>query len=354
MYTNSNLSRNLLIVDDDIGTLKSLSRSLKFLFKNVDVAPSAKEALSILSSKEIHVVLSDYNMAGMDGVELLTEIKKLYKIPVIIMTGHANVKAVISFANNHAYKVIEKPFKNEILEEVFDNLAKKLDDKNKKQQMHNLGEMTSIIMHEINNPLGILLMRSNLLKMGVESGSLDQTQVEKHITSIDDMTQKVVKIIAETRDMITGKELKSVSSIVDTSKLKELLEAQINSKGYNSSILNCNLENVKFPFDQSLLEQILCILLNNSLDEIFKFPDQWIKIEGKHLNEKDYEFKITDSGKGIPKERQEELFIKGSSGKKSTGLGLFLSKKLLNAKNSTIEYNPNSENTQFIIKITRG
>jgi signal transduction histidine kinase len=353
MHKNYNLTRTLLIVDDDLNTLKSVARSLKFSFKKVLTAPSAVEALELLKQNEVHIVLSDYNMGGMDGVELLKEINATYQIPVVIMTGHANIKAVIEFANNRAYKVIEKPFESLYLETVLNDLGLELNEQARQVQMSNLGELTSVIMHEINNPLGVLLLRSTLLKMGVESGSLDDAEVEKHIRSIEDLTQRVVRIITDTRNMLTGKDLKSTNSLVDPSKLKEFLESQVLAKSKCPTILSYNLQPDKFYFDQALLEQVLSILLNNSLEAVNNNANSWIKFEGENSEEGLYKIKVTDSGKGIPEHLQKTLFTKGVSGKKSTGLGLFLSKKLLEAKGAKIEYNPKCENTQFVITITK-
>jgi type II secretory ATPase GspE/PulE/Tfp pilus assembly ATPase PilB-like protein/FixJ family two-component response regulator len=107
----------LLFVDDEENVLKALKRV--FLEENYRllIAGNADQALDIIERENIQLVISDFKMPGMHGVDLLREIKK--RKPAIIrimLTGHADVQAVMGAVNEGAvYKFITKPWNDEDL-----------------------------------------------------------------------------------------------------------------------------------------------------------------------------------------------------------------------------------------------
>jgi type II secretory ATPase GspE/PulE/Tfp pilus assembly ATPase PilB-like protein/FixJ family two-component response regulator len=107
----------LLFVDDEENVLKALKRV--FLEENYKlfIAGNADQALELIDRENIQLVISDFKMPGMHGVDLLREIKK--RKPAIIrimLTGHADVQAVMGAVNEGAvYKFITKPWNDEDL-----------------------------------------------------------------------------------------------------------------------------------------------------------------------------------------------------------------------------------------------
>jgi two-component system NtrC family response regulator len=89
----------LLVVDDDntqIQRIKAILKDIDYPEVSCRTAESAEEALRIIGSSVIELVLSDYRLPGMNGLELLKEIKKINPlIGVVIMTAFENVKDAV-------------------------------------------------------------------------------------------------------------------------------------------------------------------------------------------------------------------------------------------------------------------
>ena len=103
---------NILIVDNNAVWLETLKRGLNISGYEVMEAMSANEALMNLSNPDtpdIDLVLTDYVMAEMNGIELLKEIRINYgSLPVIIMTAYAESALLIEAFRNHCSGFIEK------------------------------------------------------------------------------------------------------------------------------------------------------------------------------------------------------------------------------------------------------
>ena len=83
--------KTVLVVDDEEDMLWMLQRNLNKGMKDVEIlaAKSGEEALAILSDKSVNLVITDINMPGMNGLDLLIEINNRYpQTGVIIMTAY--------------------------------------------------------------------------------------------------------------------------------------------------------------------------------------------------------------------------------------------------------------------------
>jgi YesN/AraC family two-component response regulator len=101
----------ILIVDDDINLLDGLKRSMreKQNIWNQVYASSANEALNILASQKIDVIITDYKMPGVDGLELLSIIKEKYPdTKRILLTGQSE-NEVFESAKDIAHLYLSKP-----------------------------------------------------------------------------------------------------------------------------------------------------------------------------------------------------------------------------------------------------
>jgi DNA-binding NtrC family response regulator len=102
---------SILVVDDEESVRDSLYNW--FIEDGYDVAcaENAKEALSILESKNYNIILADIKMPGMDGLEMHRRIKSLERDSiVIIMTAFASVDTAVQALKDGAYDYITKPF----------------------------------------------------------------------------------------------------------------------------------------------------------------------------------------------------------------------------------------------------
>jgi len=106
----------VLVVDDEPNYLIVLSELLRDAEFEVFTAHSGKEALPIVLGTDLDVVISDIKMPGMDGIELLENIKNLNrKLPVILITAYAEVEKAVEAMRLGAFNYLAKPFPNEAL-----------------------------------------------------------------------------------------------------------------------------------------------------------------------------------------------------------------------------------------------
>ena len=108
------LSMRVLIVDDYKTMLRIIRGLLNQLgFRNIDEALSGGQALEKLRAKEFGMVLSDWNMEPMNGIELLKEVRadqELKHIPFIMVTSESRTENVTAAKKAGVNNYIIKPF----------------------------------------------------------------------------------------------------------------------------------------------------------------------------------------------------------------------------------------------------
>lgn len=99
----------VMIVDDEAGIRESLSQILEDDYEVV-TASSGEEAISLVAETVPDLVLLDIWMDGMDGIETLQKLKAAYsELPVVMISGHANIENAIKATRMGAYDLLEKP-----------------------------------------------------------------------------------------------------------------------------------------------------------------------------------------------------------------------------------------------------
>jgi two-component system nitrogen regulation response regulator NtrX len=100
----------ILIVDDDQGTLASLSRAFALEGYTALTAGSASRGLERLAEEPVDAILSDVVMPEMDGLEFLARVKeRAPDVPVILMSGQATVDTAVKATRLGALDFVEKP-----------------------------------------------------------------------------------------------------------------------------------------------------------------------------------------------------------------------------------------------------
>ncbi|MEZ8029547.1 sigma-54-dependent transcriptional regulator [Enterovibrio norvegicus] len=106
----------VLIVEDDAGLREALVDTLALAGYQWLEAESAEQALLLLKNEQVDIVVSDVQMAGMDGLGLLRSLKVNYpKLPVLLMTAYANIQDAVSAMKEGAIDYMAKPFAPEVL-----------------------------------------------------------------------------------------------------------------------------------------------------------------------------------------------------------------------------------------------
>ena len=108
------MNYNILIVDDEIGILESLSGILQDEGYSTITASNGNEAIKNFQDNDINLVLLDVQLPDINGVEVLRKIKEIEPdIPVIMISGKATIRIAVDSTKLGAYDFIEKPFSPE-------------------------------------------------------------------------------------------------------------------------------------------------------------------------------------------------------------------------------------------------
>ena len=106
----------LLIIDDEEGIRKLLALSLSSDGYEVLTAASGEEGIGLFESKSPTIVLTDIKMPGIDGIEVLKQVKELRPdTEVIMITGHGDMDLAIEALKLDASDFLNKPIKDEAL-----------------------------------------------------------------------------------------------------------------------------------------------------------------------------------------------------------------------------------------------
>jgi two-component system, NtrC family, nitrogen regulation response regulator NtrX len=113
---------HLLLVDDDPNTLASLSRAFRLAGHEATVCDNTSRALDLIRNEAFDLILSDVVMPGKNGIEFLEDLKKAgVKIPVVLVSGEANIEMAVRATKLGAMDFLEKPLSTDKLLVTLEN-----------------------------------------------------------------------------------------------------------------------------------------------------------------------------------------------------------------------------------------
>ncbi|WP_296255895.1 MULTISPECIES: sigma-54-dependent transcriptional regulator [unclassified Pseudomonas] len=102
---------NVLLVEDDPSLREALGETLALAGHDYHAVASAEEALVAVGARSFSLVISDVNMPGMDGHQLLAQLRSRYpQLPVLLMTAHGAVDRAVEAMRQGAADYLVKPF----------------------------------------------------------------------------------------------------------------------------------------------------------------------------------------------------------------------------------------------------
>ena len=340
----------LLIVDDSSNNRATISYWLDEENYEILHAIDGVSALKIVETFLPDIILLDYNLPGIDGIEVCQKIranKKLPFIPIIMMSSYApeaNVMALEQGADEFfAMPVTPIELKSRLRamlrlkQAVSESLE--LSKQNKKlQELDKIkSNFISKVSHELRTPLQAILGYTDILLEGLQ-GELNYPQ-KLMVKQTREAGEQLLNLISQLLDfeVIEKGEVVLSCDVFNIESLFNYLSHTMTSMAMKKKvILNFVLEdkNIQLESDRNIVEKILLNIISNSIK--FSKEDSKVLSSAKDVNSELIEFKIQDEGIGISKSNIAYIFDKFWQGDDSItrsygglGIGLSLVKKLV-------------------------
>jgi len=389
MNDNNSHVPKILIVDDRHENILALELILHELDVKLIKAYSGNEALKEALYHKFALAILDVQMPEMDGYELAELLRKDHinrSIPIIFLSAFVSDDFHI-FKGYEAGAVdfLTKPYNPDILigkvkifielekyrdyledlvEERTEQLKKEIQVRKKKevelkdlnaQLLHSeklaaLGEISTAIAHEMRQPLNFISIITQSVLMDIKKDSLNIEELKNEFQGVTMQINKMTKII----DHISFFSRKSSGKKEDVVCIDQLIESMmiLYKKQLQALGIDLNVEYIDNPVffcDAIRLEQVLLNIVNNARKSLEKSEKELklITIKTYKMNSDESPIKqkslcieIGDNGDGVCKELEEKIFDKfvtTRSKGEGTGIGLSISKEIINEHGGIIQ-----------------
>ncbi|NDJ85993.1 MAG: response regulator [Chloroflexi bacterium] len=341
---------SLLIVDDNEPNRALLAVLLERAGYKAAIAKNGIEALEILRSNDIDLVLLDIMMPGMNGYEVLETMKNdpdLHHIPVVVTSAIGDMDSVVKCIELGAEDYLYKPINRVLLEaRVGACLEKKhLMDKEIKQ-LEELNQMKDhfvrTVSHEMKNPLALIMGYVELL---LEDEMVPEGEAREFIISIQRHTQQMGNLI---RDLLDLSRIETGMSLdLEATKLAPLIETSIDNFKFLAEKKSITIDytppetEVVLTIDPSRVQQVLDNLLSNAIKYTPAKGTVGLSVE---VAPERATIRVKDTGLGIPQEVLPRIFDRfyrvqrdDDDATEGTGLGLAIVKAVVDQHGGDIQ-----------------
>lgn len=367
----------LLVVDDEPGIRSGVARILEnytvsYPFMDEDigfdvtVAETGEEALDILNSREMDIVLLDNKLPGIQGIDVLEYINKQnMDLVVVMITSYASLELAVKATRQGAYDFVPKPFTPKELRASIETITKQRFLRRMTQKMNLEGrqvrfQFLSVLSHELKAPINAVEGYLHMMQEKKFGERIEEymDMVNRSLHRIQGMRNLIMDMLDFTR-IESGKKKRKMELI----KLCELVQQCIDSFQPLSIqkdvdvYLNCS-EKIVLEADRQEME----IIMNNLISNAVKYNKQGGRVDVNLRKEKGRVLlSVEDTGIGMEQEDTRQLFedfvrIKSEKTKdiSGSGLGLSIVKKLLDMYGASIrvESSP-GEGTCFTVTFPR-
>lgn len=358
----------LLIVDDSSNNRSAISYWLSEENYEILHAVDGISALKIVEAFFPDIILLDYNLPGMDGIEVCQKIrsnKLLPFIPIIMMSSYApeaNILALEQGADEFiAMPIMPTELKSRVramlrLKKAVSESLELSKENRKLQELDKIKtNFISKVSHELRTPLQAILGYTDILTEGLQ-GELNYPQ-KLMVKQIRDGGEKLLSLISQLLDFesVERGDLRIHVEIFNVESVFNYLSQIITPLAMKNNVqLNFVLENknIQIESDKNIILKVLLNIVSNSIK--FSNDGEKVLISVKDLENEFVEFKVQDEGVGISKSNiayifdkfwQEDDSITRTYG--GVGIGLTLVKKLVTLLGGqiTVESKPNKGST---------
>lgn len=344
----------ILIADDDSTTREMLQKYFEKQGYTVFSANNGKEALEIINSEQIGIAILDWIMPGLNGLETCRNIREQRTenyVYVILLTVKENREDLLTGFDAGIDEYLLKPIDLKELHarikvgmRIID-LEQSL--KAKQERLYHLvsirNKFLGIAAHDLRNPVISVRGFSELLLKGKDPLTDEQKEFISIIHSTSNNMLELLNDLLDLSQMESGKfDLKKKRASIKTLVEDRIRLYRLHAENKRITIHSEFFDIPPFAFDYGRIGQAVDNLISNALK--FSPPGTNLYIS---LSEKDNMaiFSVQDEGPGIPSEEQGLLFsefqrlsIRPTGSESSTGLGLAITKKIINAHNGEISF----------------
>lgn len=176
----------ILVVDDESGPRNLLKESLSLKGYHVNTAKTGEKACQLIDEASFDLVITDLNMPGLSGIELLNKIRQLSpETHVIIITGYASLRSAIDAIRGGAYDYLTKPFQIDELYVVVNNAVERIK-----------------LIKENNELLAKLKMTSKKMEAFLSTDILEGSDLSGNLDFLHDLHKRLLTVY--TRSSSTG------------------------------------------------------------------------------------------------------------------------------------------------------
>ena len=354
----------ILLVDDDERNLRILKRSLRG-FENIELheVMDGEAALQTYEGIKPDIIFLDIMMPKLDGYSVCKKIRYKFgdtNVKIILLSGKASLEDKIKGYEVGADDYIAKPFDPPELRAKFHVLAnlaraeKELlrinADLNleierrtqalfKQEQDAAIGRSAAEIVHNLRNPLSLIVMVSQiLLNKKVEPLLAGKLQV-----AAGQMKDLISSILAQARrESLNETPYCEIEAIIQ--QVLEVLKLNAVKLGIQIDYENQLLSDLMVSGKKTELNQVFGNILQNAMHALAKSENKKINITLKNESSDAIMIQIQDLGHGIPKENLDKIFDlhfttktdKGVNEELGTGIGLAYCKKIVESYQGTI------------------
>lgn len=344
----------ILIVDDDRMNISILRGILKAEGYQLESAGSGEEALEKYPEYSPDLVLLDVMMPGINGFQVCRQLKEQYGDdcpPIIFITAKNQSNDVVEGFSAGGSDYLPKPFQpGEVVVRIRTHLQSRILAEEQKalvEQLSNANQAKNRFLgmaaHDLRNPLaGIRGLSEFLLDKSFGPLSTDQKDLVNNILTA---SQSMLQLVNELLDLATieSGELKIDRKETDLIELirKSIYFAKMNADKKGTTInFAPATETAMLSIDPEKIKQVVDNLLSNAIK--YSPPKSVVNVEFI-VSASSHSISVKDQGPGIPAGERDKLFkdfgrlsVQPTGGEKSTGLGLAICRKIVEAHGATV------------------
>jgi signal transduction histidine kinase len=342
---------NLLLVDDNTDNLHLISFTLRKLRYNIFTAENGYQALELLNQQKIDLVLLDIMMPGIDGFEVLRQIRlkrSLADLPVLMSSALEGSRDVVKALQLGANDYITKPVDFSIMQARVETHLR----------LRKLAilreEFLRIASHDLKNPLFSILVATQLVLEMVPVGQPMTEQANGLLDMVGRQTSDMQRIIEDLLDFQAAAQDKLVlrRKLTNLNTLaREIVELNTNYATHKNQILVLDLEETipDIEVDPQRIIQVIQNLVGNAIK--FSNRQSGEIIVRTRPGDQVVLFEVCDQGPGLTGEDLAQAFRKTgplsnqpTGGEKSSGLGLSIARQMVELHNGEIGVRNNPGN----------